>query len=804
MQPEGNDGPRGAPIDRLLARVETLERRNAELEEALRVERGLRAEMAATQDGATGAPRTEGLQHSEDRYRELVELAPVGILIHVDHRVAFINAEGARILGATAPQQLVGRAMFDIIDPRDHQMAAARMKQVVSGRTRTTIAPSTWRRLDGCPVHCEVAGSPVVYEGRPASQVVFVDMSERRQAQEELAKLRAAVESSGEIVFLTDRDGLITYVNPEFTRVYGWSSGETVGRVTPRILKSGQAPDEYYAGLWRRLLDKEFLRAEYPNRTKDGRLVWVDGSAGPIVDGGGEIVGFLAVQRDVTESRKRDQLLELTQHCVEHAGDMVLWLDPTGLILYANEKAVEVGGYSRDELIGMHASVLDPNFPEASWADAWTHLKTHRTMRLESSYRTKDGRDVPVEITANYVAFGGHEYNFASARDISERRALSAQLEHAQKMEAVGRLAGGVAHDFNNVLAAILNFSEFLSEGLPQADPLRADLEQIQAAARRGATIARQLLVFSRKDMVRPEIVDLNAAVSELEELLRRLLGEDVKLVTLPAPGLWPVELGPGQMGQILANLAVNARDAMPHGGQFVIATENHVVPEGAPRTPLGAAPGRYVRVQVQDSGCGMTPDVAAHAFEPFFTTKAAGLGTGLGLSIVYGIVKQLGGEVTLHSVPGVGTTIEMLVPAATREVTQALLASPPSPPTGTGQTILVVEDDEAVRAIAARILLRAGYRVEQAANAGEAILICERNAIDLLLSDVVMPTMSGRDLAARLQRDRPGLPALFMSGYAGDAPAGVPKDQVELLQKPFSREQLLASVAAALQRGVV
>ena len=389
-------------------------------------------------------------------------------------------------------------------------------------------------------------------------------------------------------------------------------------------------------------------------------------------------------------------------------------------------------------------------------------------------------------------------------RTAGQLRKAESELRQAQKLEAVGRLAGGVAHDFNNILTVILTWAEIISSD-PEVGPVvRDELTQIRQAGERASDLTRQLLAFSRQQVLDPRVIDLNRTVEEIERMLRRLLGEDIELVTLPGPQLWHVRADPGQIGQIWLNLAVNARDAMPQGGKLTIETSNVELRASSLVGLPDVRPGPFVKVCVSDDGVGMDAPTQARLFEPFFTTKAPGKGTGLGLAAVFGIVKQSGGHLRVKSSPGQGTTFELFFPRVEGDLVQAAAPEPLLSSSLRGcETVLLVEDDSQVRAVAQNILRSNGYQVLEAANAGEALLICEqhRDAIHLLLTDVVLPRMSGRVLAERLVQTRPQMKVLFTSGYTDDAVLhhGVQHTNVAWLQKPLTPLALTRKVREVL-----
>jgi peroxiredoxin/CheY-like chemotaxis protein len=406
---------------------------------------------------------------------------------------------------------------------------------------------------------------------------------------------------------------------------------------------------------------------------------------------------------------------------------------------------------------------------------------------------------VPREHTS---ALGDRECRLAVRRDVAERLRLEEQLRQAQKMEAIGRLAGGVAHDFNNVLSVILGYGEMLLADTTPGDPRRGDIEEIHRAGMRAADLTRQLLTFSRQQVLAPKVLDLNDVLTSMDKMLRRILGADVDLVSLPAESLGRVRADPSNVEQVIMNLAVNARDAMPTGGKLTIETSNVILDERYARSHLGVKPGPHVMLAVTDSGTGIDKATLARIFEPFFTTKDSGKGTGLGLSTVFGVVQQSGGSVWVYSELGQGTTFKVYLPRVDAAVETARSVAPPASLRGS-ETILLVEDDDQVRLVARSILRKSGYLVIEAANAAEALLHSEmhQGTIDLLLSDVVMPQVSGPELARRLASDRPNMKVLCMSGYTDDSIVrhGVLDAHIAYLQKPITRDALTSRVREVL-----
>jgi PAS domain S-box-containing protein len=480
--------------------------------------------------------------------------------------------------------------------------------------------------------------------------------------------------------------------------------------------------------------------------------------------------------------------------------------DDSGKIVEANDAFLAMVGFSRNDL-----EAGDVNWYKMTPPD-WRHVSVAIREQLEAQgfarpcekeYARKDGSRVPVLVG---VARLDGAKNIAITLDLSERKRLEEQFRQAQKMEAVGRLAGGVAHDFNNILSVILSYAEIILSDLKPEEPLRADVEEIRTASLRAADLTRQLLAFSRQQVLEAKVLDLNQSLAGMEKMLRRLLGADIDLTMLPASGLWNVKADPGQIEQILMNLSVNARDAMPQGGKLTVETANVDLDEDYARAHHDVRAGAYVVLAVSDTGIGMNMETQTRIFEPFFTTKEQGKGTGLGLATVFGIVKQSGGHIWVYSEPGKVTAFKIYFPRV-GGAAEVRASQRPAPDSGRGsETILLVEDDDQVRVLARGILRRNGYVVLEAPNGGEALLICEQHdaKIHLLVTDVVLPRMSGRQLAERLANQRPEMKVLFMSGYTDDAilQHGVLDSGVAYLQKPLTPASLTRKVREVLRGG--
>ena len=462
-------------------------------------------------------------------------------------------------------------------------------------------------------------------------------------------------------------------------------------------------------------------------------------------------------------------------------------------ILEANSAAAALYGYTRDQLRGM------------SLGDVMKSEETPRLAGEPLPHRTGDGRLIDVDMAQHSIDFGGKPAELVVLMDVTGRRHLEEQLRQAQKMEAVGMLAGGVAHDFNNLLTIISGYSQLILNNLQPGDPNHYSAEQILKAGERAAGLTRQLLAFSRRQVLQPKILDLNRLVTGLSTMLRRLIGEDVDLQLALRPDVGKVSADPGQIEQVLMNLVVNARDAMPKGGTLTIETANVDLDETYAGRHIACKPGPYVQIAVSDNGCGMDEATQARLFEPFFTTKPPGRGTGLGLSTVFGIVKQSGGNVNIYSVPNHGTSVKIYFPRIAQSSAREAGSSRRRVSTGS-ETVLLVEDEELVRTLVKETLVRAGYKVLDASDPLEARRLSDgyQEQIHLLITDVVMPRLSGRELAEELRAKRSGMKVLYMSGYTDTAivNSGILHQEVAFLQKPFTPGMLTDKVREVLEDG--
>jgi two-component system, cell cycle sensor histidine kinase and response regulator CckA len=671
--------------------------------------------------------------------------------------------------------------------------------------------------------------------------LVFRDQREERDAERALreseARKEAILAAALDGIVTVDRQGIVMEFNPAAQLTFGYAREDAVGKALAELIIPPSLRERHLVGFQRYLetgvgpiLRK---RIEIQAMRSDGSEFPVELAIVPAHSHDG--VFFTGYIRDLTERRQAAEALEASEARFKHLAASgiigIIVVDTLGNVFEANDAFLRIVGFARDDLVSGRVRWADMTPPEWRALDdaAIEQLKATGVAKpWEKEYLRKDGTRAPVLVGVamldppRAIAFvldlseqkrieqdRAHALSAAERHSAGRERAEQAlrsteeQLRQAQKMEAVGTLAGGIAHDFNNLLSVIIGYVDMLIGELPAADPMHADLKQVRQASWRASDLTRQLLAFSRRQVLKPKIVNLNDTLTSTERMLRRVIGEDIEMTLIVSPNLGMVRVDPGQLEQVVLNLLVNARDAMPTGGKLTIETADVELDRAYAAEHLDVEPGRYVMLSVSDTGIGMDRETQARIFEPFFTTKEQGKGTGLGLSTVYGIVRQSGGTVWVYSEPERGTTFKVYLPrveAAPGEVERSVH---PARPLRGSETVLVVEDDEQVRGLAATMLRRNGYQVLEAATGGDALELAARHQeeIHLLLTDVVMPRMSGRELWERLTVLRPRMKVLFMSGYTDDAVVrhGVLSSELEFVQKPLFPATLLPKVRTVL-----
>jgi PAS domain S-box-containing protein len=629
----------------------------------------------------------EALRLSEHQYRLLFESNPHPMWLFDRSTLSFLAVNDAAIRHyGYSREEFLAMTILDIRTAEEIPALLALLDKISKGHEDPVyFGVCKHRKQDGTIIDVEITTHKLIFEGRQAELVLASDITGRKRAEESAQKLLGAVEQTDEVIFMTDTEGAINYINPAFEKVYGFTKEEAIGK-NPRILQSGRYDKEYYHEFWRVLLSDKPILGTIMNKTKQGKIVTMECSVNSVFDAEGRRIGFIAVQEDVTE-----------------------------------------------------------------------------------------------------------------------RKQLEAQFLQAQKMEAVGQLAGGVAHDFNNILMAITSYCEILFMKMRPSDPSHMDVVEIQKAAQKASGLVRQLLAFSRKQVLELKVLDLEGIIKNTDGMLRRIVPENIELSILSGNERGRVKADPGQVEQVILNLAVNARDAMPEGGRLVIETANVDLSEEFSQDHSGAVPGRYVMVSVSDTGCGMNEETKSRIFEPFFTTKELGKGTGLGLSTVYGIVKQSGGYLTVDSRLGVGTTFKIYFPRVDDpiETTRSSASSVAAGLVPGSGTILLVDDNDAVREAIGVILGMCGYHVLKADHGEQALEISEKHngGIDLLITDLVMPKMGGVKLTELLTRLHPQMKVIYMSGYPEDGAfrGQLSENRSVYLQKPVPVEALTQKVRQLL-----
>ncbi len=781
--------------------------------------------------GAAGDAPAFAVDNSEWRRMELLNRIGTAALRETDEDVLLAEAarEVCRLLMAPRCVITIFGTPEKVIEHVEPQNAAP-----------TGTGPAAGKRSGGGPIITVPLGTPddaigtlLLEEGarrfRVHDEVAAAEATAHQIAvavrhvrlfheQQELAgRLRTLMDNVPGVVYRALPDWSFSFVAAEAERITGYAAEEfRTGSVSVRDLVH---PDDL--ALLRKAMREAVaqragnFRMEYRIRQKDGSYRWIADRRQLVYDGRGKLLYIDGLALDIAERKRSEEKLRLTQFSVDRAGDAAYWMGPDARLIYVNDQACRVLGYSREELLAMTIYEINPSFTPETWSDHWDDVRRRKTFTIESAHRSKDGTLIPVEVTINYIEFDGQEYNCASARDITERRRaqeesrqLQSQLLLARKIEAVGILAGGIAHDFNNLLTAILGYADLLMHTSDAGGDVWKSATVIRTAAERASQLTAQLLAFARKGKHLNVLIDLKKTIDDAMASFANALGPGIGVVRRYHEGPAAITGDPAQLEAVFANLAMNARDAMPGGGDLTIATEVAVLDEAFCRSHPGAAPGRYILVSVSDTGIGIPRENLVRVFDPFFTTKEQGKGTGLGLSMVFGIVKSHGGYIGVESEVGAGTTFRIYLPAAAADVLQLEIpyVAPPPGAEGRGKgTVLLVDDQEPVRDVCSAMLKTLGYRVVTASDGGEG-LAYYRGAwreIDLVIVDMVMPVLGGPECFRGMKEVNPDVRAVLATGYSleGAVQEVMNEGVLGFIQKPFRMEQLSQVVSAAMSR---
>ncbi|ABF42015.1 multi-sensor hybrid histidine kinase [Candidatus Koribacter versatilis Ellin345] len=792
----------------------------------------------------------EAVRESENKFRGLAETAVQAIFIYDGARFLYVNAATEAIFGYSRRELLAMEDAWSLVDPESRNWTRQRLLQQLNGSAEPTRFEFKITTRSNEERWLDFSSNRIEFERRAAIVATAVDITQRKKAEQLQSALYRIAEETSEardldefyrfihrvvaglmhaenfyIALFDDKSEMLSFpyfVDEEDER----PEKKTLGKgLTEYVLRTGQ-PLLATPAVFEDLIARGEVEAiGAPSLDWLGvPLIISDKVIGVlVVQTYRENIRYRQTEKDILtfvsqhvaaaieHKRSEDQLRSSEQRyrsLVQSAVYGIYRSTVDGHFIAVNPALIAMLGYqTEDEMLSLNIArdvYLDSSDRENFVAE---FMSLKRWEGVEVKWKRKDGKSITVRLSGRLVSDEAGEAGYVEGivEDVTERRMLEQQLRQSQKMEAVGRLAGGVAHDFNNLLTVIRGYTEILLSDLPPGDVRRAELEEIMKASDRAGSLTRQLLAFSRQQVLAPKVLNLNTIVQNMHNLLRRLLGEDIDLQTVLDPEIGHVKADPSQIEQVLMNLAVNARDAMPMGGRLTIETTNVELTENWSRDIISAKPGPYVMIAMTDSGAGMDEATKARVFEPFFTTKEQGKGTGLGLSTAYGIVKQSDGYISVYSEVGIGSTFKVYLPRMDT-VRDTSNAAGPIPANDRGsETVLLVEDEEGVRKLVRGILSRQGYHVLEATSGEEALEIVRESTqkIDMLLSDVVLVGMSGRELSERLRIQMPSLKVIYMSGYTDDAIVrhGVLTESAEFLQKPFTSDSLLRKVRAVLQK---
>jgi PAS domain S-box-containing protein len=751
----------------------------------------------------------------ESRYRDLFENAnDLFLTLDLNGRCTSINTAAERFLGYSR-QEALGMSFTDVVAPGQVEMVRGRLHTLLTGRTPETIELKVIQRSKKIAI-IEINARVFRKDGQPAGfQAIGRDVTERTQFAEDLERernlLRILIDHMPDSVFVKDFQERFLITNKAYGRMRGNEAAEAyIGKTVFDLFPKEMAERFHQDDLLILEQGKSFNDYEEQSIDAQSRTRWLLTTKVPLKDNQNHVIGLVGISRDITEQKEKENRLRQLSTAVEQSPASIVITDTKGNIEYVNPKFTEQTGYALEDVRGKNMRILKPtSSQETVYQDLWSSISSGKEWKGELQNCKANGRLFWefAHISPIKNAAGEVTHFLGIYEDITERRSLEGQLRQAQKMESVGQLAAGVAHDFNNLLTVIQGHAEMMQADSTVTDENREALEQITSSSKRAANLTRQLLLFSRKQSMQTQALDLCHLIGDLGKMLQRLLGEHIEIHTTYQSDGVLIQADPGMVEQVIVNLCVNARDAMPNGGLLRLETNLVELTEDAPLPHAEARPGRFLCLSVCDSGCGMDEKTLSRIFEPFYTTKPKGKGTGLGLATVYGIVKQHQGWIDVHSRPGKGTTFRIYFPVTEKPAIDSRDNSAPKAISGGSECILVVEDEDSLRLMVRMVLKRQGYQVVCASSGVEALALWKDCAqdVDILLTDMVMPQgITGRQLAERLLAEKPSLRVIYSSGYSVDLAASGHHFQegVNFLSKPYRPEDLVKIVRSCLDRG--
>jgi len=758
--------------------------------------------------------RTERrLVESEAGLAGIIESAKDAIIIaESDHRISLFNPAAEKMF--RCPARLALGQLVSHFIPHERQINREKFGKghdpVDESITRLIKYGNLGVRSDGTEFPLEASMSRAKAGKRKFYTIIIRDITERKQAEQEIRQsadlLHAVADGTTDAVYVKDLKGRYLLFNPAAARFVGRPVEEVIGKDDSELFDAESAKRVIERD--RRIIASGLPETEEEVLTAAGVTRTYLATKAPYREKDGKIIGLIGISCDITDRKRSENELRMRDRAIQAVSQGILITDPNlpdNPIVYASPGFQRLTGYSASEVVNRNCRFLNgPGTDPATIAVIRNAVKQEQECFVELLNYRKDGTTFLNALHINPVRDeNGRLTHFVGVQsDVTQHRRLEEQFRQSQKMEAVGQLAGGVAHDFNNLLTIISGYSELLLSMLPKNDNMRNSVKAISEAGERAASLTRQLLAFSRQSVLEPKVLNLNDVVRETEKMLRRLIGEDILLTSMLDSKLWKVKVDPGQLGQVLINLAVNARDAMPKGGKLTLETRNVELDKTFTALHSDVQPGKYVMLRINDTGHGMTTEIQSRIFEPFYTTKEVGRGTGLGLAVVHGIVIQSGGYIDVHSELGVGTTFKLYLPVVEGQASTLNDNNPGKGMRG-AETVMLVEDEEAVRGLAHLALKSHGYNVMTAGEGKEALGLFDKynGQVDLLVTDVVMPRMDGCDLAKAMQQRIPGLKVLYTSGYTDDEIVrhGISQAEVMFLPKPYTPFTLLRKIRCVL-----